>query len=148
MGKHRVRQGVGSFALILALVGLVICQSAEAQKTKGKSRLAETKYLMRCISQPNCAGVAGALKEKGPADDKAWDQVVAQASVLNEVSYLLMDDGRCPDKDWAGAAKELRESSAKLLDAAKAKNLEDAQAAFKGVTGSCGTCHKVHREKK
>ena len=103
---------------------------------------------MRCICQPNCAGVAGALKDKGPADDKAWDQVAAQASVLNEMSYLVMDDGRCPDKDWAGAAKELRDSSAKLLDAAKAKDLAAAQAAFKGVTGSCGACHKAHREKK
>jgi len=148
MGKHHVRQGVGALALAFAMAALVLCQSAEAQKTKGKTRLAETKYLMRCITQPNCAGVGGALKEKGPADDKAWDQVAAQASVLNEVGYLLMDDGRCPDKDWASAAKDLRESSAKLLDAAKAKNLADAQSAFKGVTGSCAACHKVHKDKK
>jgi cytochrome c556 len=144
---YHVRRG-GVICLALGLVVLLFCAPAEAQKTKGKSRLAETRYLMRCISQPNCAGVGGGLKEKGPADDKAWDQMAAQASVLNEVSYLLMDDGRCPDKDWAGAAKELRESSAKLLDAAKAKNIEEARMAFKGVTGSCGACHKVHREKK
>jgi cytochrome c556 len=136
-------------AVVAALaVGLVFLgHNAEAQKTKGKTRAAQTKYLMRGVVQTNCAGVGGLLKDKGPADDKAWDTLTCHASILNEMSYTLMDDGRCPDKDWAGATKALRESSAKLMEAAKDKKLDDAKDAFKGVTGACGSCHKAHKGK-
>jgi cytochrome c556 len=127
---------------------LLMGQEAAAQKTKGKTRAAETKYLMRGVNQPNCAALAGLLKDKGPVDDKAWDTAACHASILNEMSYLLMDDGRCPDKDWAGAAKQLREGSAQVLEAARAKNLADAQAAFKTVTGACASCHKAHKQAK
>jgi cytochrome c556 len=140
----------GRTLAVLAVVGLlalVAGQPSSAQVKKGKTRLAETKFLMRGVSQPNCAAIGALLKDKGPADDKAWEQVLCHAEILNELSYLLMDDGRCPDKDWAGAAKTLRECSGKVAEAAAAKKLEDAQKAFKALTGACGACHKVHKGK-
>ena len=130
----------------LAVVGWFALQPAEAQKTKGKTRPAATKSLMKGIVLPNCAALGGLLKDKGPADDKAWDKATLHAVVLNEMSYVMMDDGRCPDGDWAGAAKTLRECSTKVLEATKAKNVEGAQAAFKGLTGACATCHKAHKK--
>jgi cytochrome c556 len=148
MGKNNLRWKIAAIFAALGLVMLLTCPPADAQKTKGKTRPAETKYLMRGVNQPNCAGIAGLLKDKGPADDKAWDTMTCHASILNEMGHVLMDDGRCPDKDWLGAAKDLRESSAKVLEAAKAKNLANAQEAFKGVLGACAACHKAHREKK
>ncbi|HUY37113.1 MAG TPA: hypothetical protein VMV69_30660 [Pirellulales bacterium] len=36
---------------------------------------------------------AASLKDKGPVDDEAWDLAAVQAACLNEMSYLLMDDG-------------------------------------------------------
>jgi len=57
-----------------------------------------------------------------------------------------MDDGRCPDADWANAAKQLREGSAAVLAKSEAKDAAGAQEAFKAVTGSCGACHKVHKK--
>jgi hypothetical protein len=86
------------------------------------------------------------VKATGPKDDKAWDKVVLHAVVLNEMSYVVMDDGRCPDADWAAAAKTLRECSAKVGECAKAKDLPGAQAAFKGLTGACAACHGVHKK--
>jgi hypothetical protein len=94
---------------------------------------------------PGCAALANLLKEKGPATEKAWDQATQHAAILNEMSYVVMDDGRCPDKAWADAAKTLRECSGKALAAVKEKKTEDAQAAFKALTGACQACHKVHR---
>ncbi len=129
---------------LIGLLGLLLCQNAGAQKTKGKTRLSETKYLMRGINQPNCAALGKVLKAS-PADDKAWGAVTQHASLLNEMGYLLMEDGRCPDKVWAGAAKTLRESSAKVLEAAKAKDVEAAQSAFKTLTGACAACHTAHK---
>ena len=148
MGTNNLGRKIAMIFLAFALVVLFTSQNAEAQKTKGKTRPAETKYLMRGINQTNCAALAGLLKDKGPADDKAWETAVCHAAILNEMGFVLMDDGRCPDKDWLGAAKDLRESTAKVVEAAKAKNLADAQTAFKGVTGACAACHKVHRDKK
>lgn len=120
---------------------------AAAQVAKGKTRPAATKYLMRGITQPNCKGLAELLKDPGPADDKAWDTAVCHASTLNELSFLLMDDGRCPDATWAGAAKALREASAAAIDATGKKDLAATKTAFKGVTDACKTCHDAHKKK-
>ena len=123
----------------------VSSDSASAQKTKGKTRVASTKYLMRGIVKPNCASL-GELLKAGPADDKAWDAAACHAACLNEMSHVLMDDGRCPDGVWATAAKTtLREGSAAVMAAVEAKDLEAANAAFKTVTSSCASCHKEHK---
>jgi hypothetical protein len=51
--------------VIAGLAALVwftgISNDAQAQKTKGKSRPAATKYLMRGIVRPNCAGLGKLL---------------------------------------------------------------------------------------
>jgi cytochrome c556 len=125
-------------------LGLLWSGAAQAQKIKGKTRLAETKDLMRGINQPNCAALAKILKE-GPADDKAWQQATLHASLLNEMGHVLMDDGRCPDKEWAGAAKTLRECSAKVVEASKDKDVATARTAFQKLTTACATCHKAHK---
>jgi hypothetical protein len=140
----------GSLAVALAL-GLCWTllhhnQYSEAQIKKGKTRLAETKFLMRGAVGPNCSALAKLVKDE-PKDDKGWEALACHASILNELSYVLLEDGRCPDQSWADACKALRESSSKLRDAADAKKLEAAQGAFKGVTGSCSACHKVHKGK-
>ena len=133
---------------LLAVGVVVLDTNASAQVTKGKTRPAATKYLMRGIMQPNCAGLGKLLKGDGPADDKAWDTAACHASCLNEMSYLLMSDGRCPDATWAGAAtKDLRNGSAEVLAACEKKDLAAANAAFKRMTQACAACHKAHKGK-
>jgi cytochrome c556 len=133
-------------ALAALVAILLMLADSSAQVTKGKKRPAATKYLMRAINQPHCAGLAKLLKD-GPADDKAWDTAACHASCLNEMGYLLMDDGRCPDAAWAEAAKNLREGSAAVLAAVEKKDLEAARTAFKTVTGACAACHSAHKGK-
>ncbi|MBI3463156.1 MAG: cytochrome c, partial [Planctomycetes bacterium] len=113
-----------------------------------KSRAAATKYLMRGINQSHCKALADMLKDSGPTDDKAWDTAACHASCLNEMGYLLMDDGRCPDGTWAGAAKDLREGSTAVLAAIDKKELKEAKDAFQKVTSACAACHKAHREER
>lgn len=129
---------------VLAVTALVLSQTAEGQKTKGKTRPAATKHFMAGISGPNCGSLAKLFKD-GPADDKAWATAVRNAALLNELSYILMEDGRCPDKVWKGAAETLRGCSAKVLEAAEAKDLDAARAAFKKMLGACATCHGAHK---
>ena len=134
-------------ALVLASgVGIVFWSgSVDAQKTKGKSRPAATKYLMRGIVAANCGSLGGLLKDAGPADDKAWDNAACHAACINEAGHVLMDDGRCPDGVWKEACATLREGSANVLAAAEKKDLQAAQAAFKAMTGACATCHEAHK---
>jgi hypothetical protein len=46
---------------------------------------------------------------------------------LNEAGHLLMEDGRCPDKDWAAATKTLRECSSVVLAKIADKDAEGSQ---------------------
>lgn len=126
---------------------LVVWQAAatHAQIKKGKSRAISTKQLMGGLVKPQCAGLGDALKT-APADDKAWAALATQAALLNECSYLLMDDGRCPDAVWAGACKSLREATAEVLARIEAKDHAAAQTAFQGVTKTCAECHKAHKK--
>jgi len=119
--------------------------SAIAQVKKGKSRPLLTKQLMSGLVQPNCKGLGAGLKE-APADDKAWEVLATQAALLNEAGYILMADGRCPDGDWAGAAKTLQDCSAAVLTKIEAKDADGAQEAFQAMTKACAACHKAHKK--
>lgn len=110
--------------LTLVLV-VIFSVTATAQVKKGKTRLLQTKQLMGGLVKPNCAGIGDGLKE-APADDKAWEDLATKAALLNEASYILMDDGRCPDADWANAATVLREGSAVVLEKVNAKDASGA----------------------
>jgi cytochrome c556 len=119
--------------------------SALAQVKKGKTRPLLTKQLMKGLNQTNCAAIGDALKADS-LDEKAWDALAIKAALLNEASYILMEDGRCPDGNWAKAATTLREQSAALLDTIAAKDKPAAQAAFKAMTQACAACHKDHKK--
>lgn len=133
-----------SLSLAVASVFLVGNQSVEAQKTKGKTRAATTKQLMKGLVGANCGGLKKALDAK----ETKWDDIALKAALLNESGHILLADGRCPDGTWAKASKHLQAASAEVLAKAEAKDLEGAKAAFKSLTsGSCAVCHKAHKGK-
>ena len=94
--------------LSVALLGGVLFASlsqnrTEAEVTKGNSRAAATKYLMKGILVANC-GPLGKMLKAGISDEKAWDTAACHAACMNEMAHILMADGRCPDGVWAGTA--------------------------------------------
>lgn len=120
----------------------LLSSHAEAQKTKGKTRAALTKQLMKGLVAPNC----GDLKKALDAETRNWDDITLRAALLNEAGYLLMDDGRCPDGEWANSTKAIRESSAAILSAAEKQDAAAAKEAFGKLTSEgCAICHKAHR---
>lgn len=133
-----------SLTLVLGLI-TVVSMGAAAQIKKGKTRPLTTKQLMSGLVKPQCGDLGEALKT-APTDAAGWDALATKAALLNEVGYLLMDDDRCPDGDWAGAAKTLREGTAAVLAKIEAKDAAGAQEAFKGATASCAACHKAHKK--
>lgn len=138
-----VRWG-GLLAMVCCLAGMALFStSAHAQKTKGKTRAALTKHLMKGIVAANC----GELKKSLDADVPNWEDISLRASVLNEAGHFLMDDGRCPDGEWAKAAKALQEQSSAVLAAAEKMDAKAAKDAFGKLTGeSCAVCHKAHKK--
>ena len=133
-------------AVPMLAVTLILTLGVKAQVKQGKTRPLKTKQLMGGLVRPNCAGLGEALKEK-PADDKAWDALATKAALLNEASYVLMADGRCPDADWKGACDTLRECSGVILKKIEAKDHEGAGEAFKAMTKACAACHSKHKKK-
>ena len=85
----------GAATLCVVAAGL-----AQAQVKQGKTRALKTGQLMKVVVKPSCDALKKGL-ENAPASAEAWDGLAANAAVLNEVSYLLLDDGRCPDGVWA-----------------------------------------------
>ncbi|MCC7376448.1 MAG: cytochrome c [Verrucomicrobiales bacterium] len=132
-------------AIAIAVLGAT---ALHAQVKQGKTRPAKTGQLMKGIVKPNC-GDAKKLLDAGPSKDEDWTDLSLKAALLNEVSFSLMDDGRCPDGVWADSTtKMLREGSANLLKAAEAKDAAAAKTALGTVMKSCKTCHDEHKKDK
>lgn len=139
-----MKKFIGILAASLLVAGFVIVEQVEAQKIKGKTRAASTKHLMVGLVASNC----GHLKKDLEASDIDWEHITMHASLLNEAGYLLMDDGRCPDSEWAKAAKALQTHSAAIVAASTKDDVAGAKAAFAELTAqSCAICHAAHRPK-
>lgn len=136
---------------LTALAGLALITGGwqlTGQVAKGKTRPLETKTWMKTVNGPHCSTLAKMLKA-GPADDKEWDEVKTHAQMLSEAGHVLMADGRCPDKVWADASKQLQEGGAAVAKAAESKSVEEARTALNNsVLAACKGCHSAHRQKK
>lgn len=139
-----MKKFVWTVAAVMLVAGFAIVDQVEAQKTKGKTRAASTKLLMKGLVGANC----GAVKKDLDAAEINWDDVTLHAALLNESGYILLDDGRCPDGEWAKSSKALQTTSAALLAAAEKKDAAAAKAAFADLTAqSCKVCHAAHKGK-
>ncbi len=138
--------GVPVVAVLGLLFGPLDFSPMIAQVKQGKSRPLLTKQLMKGLMNLHCGELKKAL-DAGPTKDEDWQDVELRAALINEASYILMEDGRCPDGTWADAAtKKLRTGSGDVLSAAKEKNLENAKKAFGSMTGACKDCHTAHKK--
>lgn len=132
----------------------------EAQQEKGKSsekqaspkkqsskRPLKTSTVMTNLTKPNCNAIRDLL-EKEPKTSEDWDKLIEHSEVLSEVSFILMDDGRCPDYVWEGAASlTLRNCAKAIISASEKRNIVVARGAFEKLTQSCTACHDAHKEK-
>jgi hypothetical protein len=139
----KFRGMTAAVALIVAAGLIFTTTDATAQKTKGKTRPATTKQLMKGLVAANCGELGKLLKET----EVKWEDVALKAALINEGGHLLMDDGRCPDGEWKKAAETVQASTAAILAAAEKKDLPAANAGFGKLTGEgCAVCHKAHKK--
>ena len=138
------------FAIILAAVALIACTimqpAAKAQK-KGKSRPMTTSQLMAGLVKPQLVALKEGLAKEEKTDDD-WKAIGTAAALLNESGYLMLDDGRSPDKIWTDGSEILKQAGADALKAVAAKDTEAGNKAVEGVLKSCKVCHTEHKYKK
>jgi hypothetical protein len=136
-----------SLPLILSIALLsFLLPSSNAQK-KGKTRPITTPQLMAGLVKPQFVALKTAL-EKGPIEDADWKAVAMHAALLNESSYIMMADSRCPDKPWESGCKQMKSGSEVVLKHIAAKDAAAALEAFAGIQAACKTCHTEHKYKK
>jgi cytochrome c556 len=133
---------VASVAAVVALAGGSI-----AQVKAGKSRPLTTKQLMSGHVKPHVVALSDLLKGDGPADDAAWANAATHLALLNETSYTMMDDGRCPAQDWADACMMMRKGSATAIEKIAAKDLAGTREGVGTIMASCAACHSVYHKK-
>ncbi len=135
--------------LLFGVVGLSCAAflglGASIAQQGGDQRVAEVHHLMEGISKPHCSAL-GKLLKAGPKSERDWQHAELHAALLNELGFILMQGGRCPDATWAKAAAQLRAGSAAVYEAVQDQDVDAARAAFKQVTRACATCHKAHRK--
>lgn len=117
-----------------------------AKKNKGIRPL-KTSTVMKVVTKPHCDALKK-IFERGPETSEDWDALIEHSEVLSEVSYILMEDGRCPDYVWEGAATQtLRNCAKAIIAASERRNVVVAQGAFEKLTEACTSCHDAHKEK-
>jgi hypothetical protein len=107
---RRIARGtlVGLLALGLGMAGAELA----AQVTMGKSRPLRTHTLMEYVNKVHCGALKTAL-DGDLSNEEARDEAAEHAELLNEAGHILMADGRCPDADWAKAAKALQDKASR-----------------------------------
>lgn len=136
---------------IIALSGLAFTLSTSqvtAQK-KGKSRPLTTAQLMSGLVKPQLVATQGHVAdEKVPEGEDGWKSLTTSIALLNESSYTMMEDDRCPDKIWADACSVLRKATESGLQAAAKQDAAGVRESIAGITASCKACHAEHKYKK
>jgi cytochrome c556 len=150
-GVLTVKKSFAFAAGIIALSGLAFTLSSSqvtAQK-KGKSRPLTTAQLMSGLVKPQLVAIQGHVAdEKTPEGEDGWKSLTTSIALLNESSYTMMEDDRCPDKIWADACQILRKATASGLKAAAKKDAAGVRESIAGIGASCKACHTEFKYKK
>jgi cytochrome c556 len=139
------RSALAVSALILTTAVCIVSRSAAQHR--GKTRPLTSHQLMEGLVKPQTTVLGEALKEPGPADDRAWRRAATSAALLNESAHIMMADQRCPDQVWADSCKSLQDNSQILLTKLEAKDAAGAREAFGAMTKACASCHAVYHKK-
>lgn len=133
---------LGSALAVAAGVALFASRAVAADG----ERVATISDIMNSISKSNMGRISSAVKKSAPTSDKGWLAIERAGAMLNEVSFIIVQEDRVIDDVWKKAAGELRAASAQLAVAAKAKDFAGVKAAVPKIGASCKSCHDVHRE--
>jgi cytochrome c553 len=135
-------------ALALAVIAGCLIQAESVAQKKGKTRPMTSSQLMLGLVKPKFVEIKTVFEKGKPETDDDWKALGVAAALLNESAYLMMDDGRCPDKPWKEGCEILKKSTADLLADIEKKDAEAAATRSEQIVQSCKVCHAEHKYKK
>ena len=117
----------------------------EKRQSLMKSQSAATKAIKGAVEAKDYATVETKAKDLMGTADKIVDHF-PKGSTAGKTKAL----GAIWEKsdDFAKGAKNLRKAASELADAAKSRDEAAVGVKVKGVSGSCGGCHKPFRAEK
>ena len=130
---------------LFAVASLGATHEARSQRP-GEPRVAKIQHIMAGIQQPGMQRLQRGIRGSGPADDEGWGLIGLHSALMNEVSFMLMQNDRSKDAVWAKAAADLRAASAAVNAAAGKKDLATVREGVQAMGGACKSCHDVHRK--
>ena len=116
--------------------------------------VADVKQLMQGVVDPSADAVWGSVatiftkegtEERRPRTKEEWEAVRGHAMTLTESGNLLMMPGRAKDGgDWMKFAQELVDTSAVVLRAAEARDVDGLLNVGGQIDEVCERCHKKY----
>lgn len=141
---NRVVQ-LGVLALLVAMIAATVpAQENPTQENPAKIRSATIEQVMVGMVHPNYLAIEKAAKE-GRVDAQTWKTLATNAALLNEASFLLVDDGRSLGDSWEKAAAEMRGGSATMLAKVGARDKAGIASELKNIAKGCVNCHAEYR---
>jgi hypothetical protein len=133
-----------TIGLLCGFATLVTISDVPAEAKKKKRSLTISQMMSGLVKPKYVAIKEGLSKESISEDD--WKALATHAALLNESSYSLMQDDRCPDGDWKEGAMILRKASNDALANIAKENAAGALKAVESMTLSCKKCHAAHKQ--
>jgi cytochrome c556 len=90
-----------------------------------------------------CGRVKKGIDAKASGDEIAKDATEVADNFKKMGAYWMAH----PADDAMASCKQGFAAATAIAKAAKAGNMDEVNAEFKNLTGSCGSCHKAHRDK-
>ncbi len=109
--------------------------------------IASPHDLMDYVVKPSMDRLVAINKAGGPQSEKDWKHAKAHASILAEMSQLLLMAGRIKDDVWEKGADQVIKGAKASLVAAEALDVNAWRTAAGSIGKGCRGCHKVHKPK-
>jgi hypothetical protein len=115
--------------------------AAQSTAVPENENLATTRQVMLGLTIP-ASDVLFQIAEHPPADEAAWDRIVANAVMLAEAGNMLLTGARdMKQAEWSQHAHDLVARSRVAADAAMKHDVDAVLEAGNGIYEVCEACH-------
>lgn len=141
-----------SAAALAALLVLAGCapktEAPPAAATPALESIATNRQVMLGLTIP-ASDVLFAVGDPAPADQAAWDRVVANAAMLAESGNLMLTGPRdLKQPEWTQFARELVARSKDAMAAAEKRDVDAVLEAGNALYETCENCHNKYMPAK
>lgn len=140
-------------ATLVAMVGVGGCapkqQAAPVAAEPAIEHIATARQVMLGLTIPASDVLFQIGTPSAPADQAAWDRIVANAAMLAESGILLLIGPRdLKQPEWTQFARELVAKSKDAMAAAERRDVDAVLEAGNGIYEVCENCHNKYMPAK